>query len=159
MVPVTKVSKILGEVLLILKRSFSLISHPHPYFRDSAFLSKDWGEPRVPLSQISLSSQIYGCGRQTPGSDKQGHRFFTVAQLQPLSLSGSKSAVEWRGQSDKLIRISLAGDIHIDLASISQKACPLSCLQLLSLHKCTQPSHLGSRPHFSPHSDTFHCLV
>lgn len=56
MVSVAKVSKLLGEILLILKYLFSCISHPHPLFRDCASLRKR--KTHDPLSQISLSSQI-----------------------------------------------------------------------------------------------------
>ena len=45
------------------------------------------------------------------------NRFSTVAQLQPLGLSGSKSGVVQGGQSEKLVRIPLAGDIHTDSVS------------------------------------------
>lgn len=45
--------------------------------------------------------------------------FSTTAQLYLVGLTGSKSVIEWGGQSGKLIRILLADDIHTDLASES----------------------------------------
>lgn len=59
MVSVAEVSKLLGEILLVLKHLFSCISHLHPLFRDCAFLRKI--NTHDPLSQISPSSQIYEC--------------------------------------------------------------------------------------------------
>ena len=80
MVPVTKASKLLGEILLNLKHLFRWISPL--YFRDSAFLSKDRGEglvvpfPRFPSSLKFMDANFRV---QIPISRNRG--FSTTAQL------------------------------------------------------------------------------
>lgn len=72
MVPVTKVSKLLGEILLILKHIYSAVFSP--LFQGFCILKQ--GQRRKthgPLSQISPVSQIYRCKCRVQ-SDKQRHR-------------------------------------------------------------------------------------
>lgn len=58
MVPVTKVPKLLGEILLILKHLFSLIHTP--VLQGFCILRRE-RDLYIPLSQISLCSQVCGC--------------------------------------------------------------------------------------------------
>lgn len=58
MAPVTKVPKLLGEILLILKHLFSLIHTP--VLQGFCILQRE-RDLYIPLSQISLCSQVCGC--------------------------------------------------------------------------------------------------
>lgn len=80
---------------------------------------------------------------------KQGHR---VPQHGPMTAHELiwKSNVEQDAQSDKLIRIFLAGDFHTDFSQYLRKPTPFLCLQVLFLYKYTETSHLGSNSCFFP---------
>lgn len=108
MVPVTKASKLLGEIILILKHLFSWISPLQ--VRDSAFSSKDRGERlMVPFPKSPSSLKCVDANFRAQNLISRDMEVSAMAQTQPVSLSGSKSAVEQDGQSDKLIRIPSVG--------------------------------------------------